>query len=349
MALRQKSSVAIDVGSHAVKVVELQFRGLEAKLVKCGIAQLPPESIVDSEVMDRMLVVDAIQNLFDERGIKNRKVVSAVAGRGVIVKRIRMEKVEESETSEAVRIEAEQHVPYDMEDVTLDYQILQPEVGPREMEVLLVAAKRERISDYAQLLREAGLTPTAIDLHAFAIQNTLEWNHDVNPDDVLALVNIGAELTNIHIVRAGSPLYTQDVSTGGNDFIKAVQKTFQCPREEAMAILRGQSQSSQGDLTPLLEEFCSELSGTLEKSLLYLQSSNDDIEALDRIFLSGGSAMIQGLVDVLSRTQSAPVEVVNPLNRIHFSPDALPPGDTAGLGPQLAVGVGLALRKGPGQ
>lgn len=349
MSLRQKSSVAIDIGSHALKVVEILFRGPEARLVNCGVAPLPPESIVDSEVMDRLLVVETIQNLFEERGIRNRRVVSAVAGRGVIVKRIRMEKVDESEAAEAIRLEAEQHVPYDMEDVSLDYQILQPEVGPNEMEVLLVAAKRERISDHAQLLREAGLTPIAIDLHAFAVQNALEWNHDTKPEDVLGLVNIGAELTNIHIVRGGSPLYTQDVSTGGNDFLKAVQKSFQCTREEAMEVLRGETQDARGNLAPLLDEFCSELSGTLEKSLLYLQSSNDDVEKLDRIFLSGGSAMIHGLAEVLAETQSAPVEIVNPLNRIQYSPEALAPSDPRGIGPQLAVGVGLALRKGPGQ
>jgi type IV pilus assembly protein PilM len=348
--------VAIDIGSHAVKVVELSTRGGEARMANFGVVPLPPESIVDSEVMDRELVVESIQNLFEKKGIRNRRVVSAVGGRGVIVKRIRMAAVDEDQAPEAIRLEAEQHVPYDMDDVSFDYQILPSDAGPREMEVLLVAAKRERISDHAQLLREAGLLPVAIDLHAFAVQTATEWNHEFIPEDVLALVNIGAELTNIHIVRSGVPLYTQDVSTGGNDFVRAVQKNFQCTRDEALAALRGPHAAGEEkgtggadfDLTSLLEEFCGELSGTLEKSLLYLQTSNENVERLNRIFLSGGSAMIQGLREVLGRIQEAPVEVVNPLKRIQYAPEAFGSEDPMGFAPQLTVGVGLALRKGRG-
>ncbi|MBD3333927.1 MAG: type IV pilus assembly protein PilM [Candidatus Eisenbacteria bacterium] len=347
--LRPKSSVAIDIGSHAVKVVEVAAKGGEIQLLNYGLAPLPPDSIVDSEVMDRLLVAETIQNLFEEKAIKNRRVTTSVAGRGVIVKRIRMEQAAAEEAETAIRMEAEQYVPYDMEDVSLDFEVLHPEVGPNEMEVLLVAAKRERISDHAQLLREAGLTPAAIDLQAFAVQNALEWNHDVDPEEVLALVNIGAELTNIHVIRDGSPLYTQDVSTGGQDFIRGIQKTFQCTRDEALAALRGEADPSRMDLKPLVKEFCQELTGTLEKSVLYLQASTEDIERLHRIYLSGGGALIQGLAEALDQTHEAAVEVVDPLRRIRFTPELAKVDDPKSCAPQLAVGVGLALRRGQGQ
>ncbi|MBU1702110.1 MAG: pilus assembly protein PilM [Candidatus Eisenbacteria bacterium] len=349
MPLRPKSSVALDIGSHAIKVVEIVNKAGEVHLLNYGVETLPPDSIVDSEVMDRQLVTETIQNLFEKRGIKNRRVVSAVAGRGVIVKRIRMEKAEGEEAAEAIRIEAENHVPYDMEEVSLDFQILNPDVSPRDMEVLLVAAKRERISDHAQLLREAGLTPIAIDLHAFAIQNALEWNHDINPEEVLALINIGAEMTNIHIIRDNNPLYTQDASTGGHDFIRGVQKAFQCTREEAMDALRGGKDSSGMKLDTLVEEFCAELSNTLEKSLLYLQTSTEDVERIHRVFLSGGGALIRGLSETLNRMQDASVEIVDPFKRIRCASEIFAGSDPKGFAPQLTVGVGLALRRGQGQ
>jgi type IV pilus assembly protein PilM len=217
------------------------------------------------------------------------------------------------------------------------------------MEVLLVAAKRERISDHAQLLREAGLQPVAIDLHAFAIQNALEWNHDINPDEVMALINIGAEMTNIHIIRDNNPLYTQDASTGGHDFIRGVQKAFQCTREEAMEALRGEKGASEMDLAPLVEEFCAELSNTLEKSLLYLQTSTEDVECIHRVFLSGGGALIKGLNETLDRMQDASVETIDPFKRVMYEPELFAATDPKGFAPQLTVGMGLALRRGQGQ
>jgi type IV pilus assembly protein PilM len=334
------------VGSHAIKVVEMDLRGPRPRLLRRAMAPLPPESIVDSEIMDRQLVVETIQNLFERAGIRNRRVRSALAGRGVIVKRIRMERVPETEAAEAVRAEAEHHVPYDIEDVSLDFQILDPQATPREMEVLLVAAKRERINDHASLLREAGLQPVAVDLQAFAVQNALEFNHDVGLEEVVALVNIGSELTNVSIVRGGIPLHTQDISTGGQDFLRAVQKAFQCTREEALAALQGNGPSGV-ELGPLVDEFCAELAATLEKSLLYLKTTESGIEGLDRVFLSGGGALIPGLADGLAQHQEARVEVLDPLRRLQVEEEEpLQEAEALPKGPQLAVGVGLVLRKG---
>jgi len=341
---KPKSTVGLDIGSSAIKVVEITHRGEESRLANFGVVELIPEAIVEGEIMDRQLVVEAIQNLFESQGIRQRHVATGVSGRGVIVKKITMEKLPPQEAREAIQWEAEQHVPYDINDVSLDFEILESEVGQNQMQVLLVAAKRDLIAAHADLVREAGLLPTLIDVNSFAVQNSAEHSYDFLPEEVVALVNVGSELTNVNLVQNGIPLYTQDLSMGGDTFVDGLQKKYQVTREEAVAALQPAEGSGSLDLTPLLKSFCSDLGTALDRSLVYLKS-NGDADQITRVLLSGGGARVQGLCRSLSERLKVPVEISDPLRRIQLEPEGFTAGDPQDLAPQLAVGVGLALRK----
>jgi len=339
---RVHTTIGLDIGSSSVKVVEVEHRGSEPRLVGYGMSDLIPEAIVEGEIMDRQLVVEAIQNLFESRGIRKKQVISGVSGRGVIVKKITMERLAPQAAREAIHWEAEQHVPYDINDVALDFAILDTDVGPNQMQVLLVAAKRDLISAHADLLREAGLVPAVIDVISFAVQNAAELNYDFLPGEVVALVNIGAELTNINLVQGGTPLYTQDLSLGGNTFIEGLQKKHHIGRAEALAALKPGEAGL--DLDDVVKSFCADVGSALERSLVYLKS-NGDADHLDRVLLSGGGARIQGIASALGERLKAPVEVADPLRKVKFSPEVFGGGDPQEIAPQLAVGIGLALRK----
>jgi type IV pilus assembly protein PilM len=341
---KPRTTIGLDIGSSAIKVVEIERRGGEPRLINCGISELVPEAIVEGEVMDRQLVIESIQNLFESRHIRSRRVATGVSGRGVIVKKINMSRLSAQDAREAIHWEAEQHVPYDINDVTLDFEILNTDVGPDQMQVLLVAAKRDLISAHADLIREAGLFPAVIDVNSFAVQNAAELNYEFQADEVVALINIGSELTNVNVVQNGVPLYTQDLSMGGESFIASLQKRHQVGRAEATAALRPAEGAPALDLDPVVRGFCGDLGLALDRSLVYLKS-NGDAERVDRVLLSGGGARIAGMAEVLAERLKLPVEVADPLRRLRVSADAFGTAEPRDVAPQLAVGIGLALRK----
>jgi type IV pilus assembly protein PilM len=340
---RKQTTVGLDIGASTIKAVEIEMQGSDVHLLNFGVTTLDPETIVDGEIMDRQMVVETIQNLFESSGIKRKRVIAGIHGRGVIVKKIVMERLPEQDASEAIYWEAEQHVPYDINDVSLDFEILGVDMGPKQMQVLLVAAKRDLILNLADIIREAGLAPEAVDVNSFAVQNVVEMSHELRPEEVAALLDVGAEITNLNIVRDGIPLYTQDIAAGVNNIIRAVQKKFQVSREEAVEEI--EVGGSKLDIKPLIESFCKDIAQNLEKSATYLKTSGD-AEQLDKIFLSGGGARIPGFVDTLARVQTLPVDLVNPLRRVQYAPELFAGSDPEQLAPQLTVSMGLALRKG---
>ena len=340
---RQKAVVGLDIGSSAIKVVQVETRAGEVTLTDFGSADLLPEAIVDGEVMDRQLVVETIQNLFEQKKLKERDVCSAVSGRSVIVKKIQMERMAPEDAKEAIQWEAEQHVPYDINDVALDFQILEGNSDPKKMDVLLVAAKRELLVAHADLIRQAGLNPLLIDVDAFAVQNVLCHNYDFDMEEVVAMVNIGAESSNINIVENGMPLYTQDLSLGSTTFVEALQKEFNISQAEAAAAVRGEEQPNF-DLDLVVRRVGEELATAIERSVLYLKSAGET-EQIDRILLTGGGTGIPGFVEFLVERNDAPVEVADALRRVQFDPVLFGDLRPEEMAPSLTVGLGLAMRR----
>jgi type IV pilus assembly protein PilM len=342
---KKKSLVGLDIGSHSIKAVELELQSNKSyRLTRWGISPPLAEAIVDGEIMDRQLVTDALSNLFETRGIKSRQVVAAVSGRAVIVKKIQMNKLSAEDAQQAVYWEAEQHVPYDINDVSLDFEILGPAPGdPKQMQVLLVAAKKDMVLSFGDLIREAGLQPLIVDVDSFAAQNALEANYDFGPDEVVASLNLGSEITNINITRGGIPYFTKDLQLGGTTFVEACQRKFNISQAEAEAVVRGESTSGI-DVTPVIEQSCEALALALERAQAYLRTAGE-ASAVTRIMLCGGSALTPGLTDYLHSRFSVPAEIANPLSRIHYDPTLFAGQDVMKVAPLLTVGIGLALRR----
>ncbi len=346
---KSKSIVGLDIGSSSVKIVELVSRSRGVELQHVGVAPLPPEAIVQGAFLNSGAIVDAIARAVEESGIKNKNVATAVSGHSVIVKKISLPMMTRDELEESIRWEAEQYIPFDINEVNLDFQILESGDVEGQMDVLLVAAKKDLIDDYVQVISEAGLTPSVIDVAAFAVENAFEANYDVNPNEVVALVNIGAQVVNINIVSQGIPAFTRDVSTGGNVYTEEIQKALSVGWEEAERLKIGgdPGEESQEVVPQEVEKAMRSVSetvlGEISRSLDFFAATAAEAR-IGRVFLSGGGARVSGLDAAFQGKTNLPVEMLNPLAR-------LVPGsqvDQAFLdevAPSLGVSVGLALRR----
>src|SRR6185312_14923248 len=253
---RAKSLVGLDIGSSAVKAVELRPAGKAFKVAAFGSEAVPPDSIVDGAIIDGGVVAEAIRRLFASVGIKTKDVAASLSGNAVIVKKITLPVMTDTELAEAIYWEAEQYIPFDIQDVNLDYQILDkgdPAAGRNNLEVLLVAAKKEKIADYTGVIAQAGRTAVVVDVDAFALQNAYEVNYGIEPG-VTVLLNAGASATNINILQGDQSIFTRDISVGGNAYTEALQRELNLPYETADLLKRGQvtDGASYDDARPVL-------------------------------------------------------------------------------------------------
>ncbi len=333
---RNRTTVGLDIGSGLIKMVVVSHGSGEPILSKVGMRALVDDAIVEGEVMDLGIVAEAVRGLFQELGIKPKNVVTAVGGRDVIIKKIPMDRMKESEARELIRWEAEQHVPFDMDNVELDFQILDPEAEGLQMSVLLVAAKRELVATKVSLLKDIGIEPSVIDVDAFALHNAFEINYPDAMKGVVGLVNIGHEITNVNILDDGVPVLTRDLPLGTRRFREDLQRERGLSSDEAHKLLQGFEASDI--LTPFLLSRGEELAVGVERAAGFLQASS-------RLFLSGGGARIPGLAKVLGERLKMPVQLANPLERIQVADGVFDSMNVDEVAPLLMLPVGLALRQ----
>jgi type IV pilus assembly protein PilM len=253
-----------------------------------------------------------------------------------------MDRLPQEEARQAIVWEAEQHVPYDVNDVVLDFEILDPEGDGKQMDVLLVAAKKDLVLSHADLLREAGLTPVIVDIDSFAIQNAVEANYTLDEKEMVALVNVGAELTNINVVQNGRPVFTKDLQLGGNNVEEALQRKQNLTQSEAQALVQGRT-PAKAEYAETIRAAFEPLATGIERAASYIKTGSDQ-DKIHRIFLSGGCARVDGLRAFLEERHQVPVEVVNPTARISYDPAIFGSMDPEAVTPSLTVGLGLALR-----
>ena len=341
---RTRSTVGLDIGSGFIKVAVIDHSGSEPELVHVSHTPLIADAIVEGEVMDPPLVVETVRTLLDTAGLKPKRLVASVGGRDVMVKKIQMDRMKESDAREVIRWEAEQYVPFDMENVQLDFQILDPLDDGLQMNVLLVAAKREVVDQRVTLLRDAGLSPSVVDVDAFALHNAFEYNYPDAMTGVVALVNVGHEISTVNVLQDGTLILTRDVPFGSRRLREELRRLHGLSAEEAEAVLQGRSERA-GEFRELLGEGSEELAIGIERAVAFLAVS-DTGGGLQRVYLSGGGARIPGLVDVVAARLKARTEVANPLQRLRVRPGvgAVFPVDE--LAPMLMLSVGLALRAG---
>jgi type IV pilus assembly protein PilM len=340
---RKKTTVGLDIGSGLIKVAVVDHSRREPELVRVAIVPLMADAIVEGEVMDTAIVADAIRQAFDAVGVKAKQVVTAVGGRDVIIKKIQIERVKEQQARELMRWEAEQHVPFDMESVELDFQILDPDGGGADMNVLLVAAKRELVESKMRILREAGLETAAVDVDAFALHNAFEVNHPDAMDGMVALVNIGHEVTNINILDGGVPILTRDIALGTRRIREDLQRERGIDQETAEQMLRGYDRSS--DLDAVLRTRGEEVAVGVERAIAFIASSMRTDGHVNTVFLSGGGSRIPGIANTLADRLRLRVEQANPLANLRVRDGALKSLVTDEVAPLLMLPIGLALRQ----
>ncbi|MDQ3068682.1 MAG: pilus assembly protein PilM [Acidobacteriota bacterium] len=350
---RARPVVGLDIGSSAVKAVELRPAGKLWRVVAWGVEPVPPDSIVDGAVIDGTAVADAIRRLFEGRRIRTKEVAASLSGNAVIVKKITVPAMTEEELADSIVWEAEQYIPFDIQDVNLDYQVLTPaeEAGPKgTMDVLLVAAKKEKIVDYTGVITQAGRTPVIVDIDAFALQNAYEVNYGFTDGEVVALINAGASATNINIVQGEQSVFTRDISIGGHAYTEALQKELNLPHELADALKKGDGAGGDfGGVT--YEDARPVLRAISDNVLLEIQKTFDFYKAtaasdrLDRIVVAGGASRAEGFMEMLGERFGAPVEALDPFRRVRFDAAKFGVTDIEAVAPMAAVAVGLALRR----
>ncbi|HEX2096466.1 MAG TPA: type IV pilus assembly protein PilM [Solirubrobacterales bacterium] len=343
---RSKGLVGLDLGSSAVKLVELRQKKGEYVLERLGVEPLSPEAIVDGSIMDSSLVVDAIHKLNDETRVKTPQYATSLSGHSVIIKKIQVPAMNEEELGESIQWEAEQYIPFDINDVRLDYVVLGEAGGRDTMEVLLVAVKRDKVNDYTSVISQTGKTPALVDVDAFAIQNAYEVNYDLDPLKTLALVNMGAAVTNINVISRGSTVFWRDISFGGNQYTEALQRELNLSFEQAEAVKRGETggRFSQADVRAVLDDVSAEMAGEIRKTFDFYTTTSSE-GPVDELVLSGGCALTPGLEQVLRDRFQVPVERMDPLRRIRYRESDFNAEWLQTISPMLAVAVGLAVRR----
>ena len=342
-----KPVVGLDIGSSAVKAVELKPAGKGWKVAAFGSEPVPPDSIVDGAIIDSSAVADAIKRLFSNKAFKTKEVAASLSGNAVIVKKISLPAMTEAELGESIQWEAEQYIPFDIQDVNLDYQILNAAGEGGQMDVLLVAAKKEKIADYTGVISQAGKTPVIVDIDAFALQNAFEVNYGFDPNQVVVILNAGASAININILTGDMSVFTRDISMGGNAYTEAVQKELNLPFDTAEALKKGHPPVDG----PAFEDVRPVLHAMTENVLLEVQKTFDFFKAtassdhIHRIVLSGGASRVDGFAETLHERFGTPVEQFDPFKKVAFEPARLGIQDPESVVPTAAVAVGLALRK----
>ena len=345
---KAKNLVGLDIGSSAVKLVELKdAKGGGYRLVKSGLETLSPEAIVDGAIMDSGLVVEAVQRCFSSRNIKATDCAIALSGHSVIIKRISLPVMSEEELAESIQWEAEQYIPFDVEDVNIAYQILKGTnlAGDGNMDVLLVAAKKDKINDYTAVVGQAGRNASLVDVDVFALQNAFEMNYEIDSGETCALANIGATVTNVSVLKGSSSIFWRDISIGGNQYNDAIRKELNLSFDQSERVKRGEEVegAAQETVAPMMSSVNEYMGAELQKTLDFFKNTTPG-ESIDRIYVSGGASKIPSLLESLGERFGIPVERLDPFRRVTVGKD-VPSETVEELSSCAAVAVGLAIRK----
>ncbi|MEA2206661.1 MAG: type pilus assembly protein PilM [Blastocatellia bacterium] len=344
--ISKKNMVGLDIGSSSVKAVELQGKNGSFQLMNLGYENLQPDSIVDGQIMELNNVSNVIASIFTEHKITTTRVAAGVSGHSVIVKNIVLPQMSEDELQESFSWHAEEHIPFDISDVNLDYQITGK--SSDALHVLLAACKRDKIANVKQAIQLAGKQPAVIDVDAFALQNCYELNYQPQPGQIVALLNVGASTTNINILNGARSVFTRDASVGGNQYTGLLQKELGLTFEQAEAVKRGQMLPEGVEaraIEPILETVSDILALEVQKTMDFYRATAEEGEsAVQKFLISGGGSKLSGLMEYLANRFEIPVEVFDPFREIRVDARSFDPDYMRDVVPEMAIAVGLALR-----
>lgn len=336
-----KSTIGLDIGSGYLKIVQLKDLkgGYELELFE--MLPLPPELVVDGSIIDSLRLVDSLKELARKAKVKSKDVVISMAGHSsVIIKRVALPDMSEEELYESIKFEAEQYIPFDIEDVNLDFQILGPKEEPGQMDVILVAVKRDIINEYLSVVKESGFNCQIVDVNSFALENIYEVNYEIESGKNIALVNIGASTINMNILKGGMSAFTRDSAVGSNLHTEVLQREFNLTYDVAERLKRGETVEniSPQDAFSVMELASEEIIGEVNRSLEYFH------EDINEVVLSGGCALVKDFPKLLAEKIGVETKVLQPFKNIKI-PKKFDMTYIEEVAPILAVAAGLALRR----
>ena len=339
---KKATTFGLDIGTSSIKVVELVPSKGGYALKSHAMVTLPRDTISEGSIREPSVVSDAIRECVSKAGISATAAVISVSGRDSIVKRVPLPKVTPKELEEAIRLEAEHHIPFAIDEVFLDYQVVGETAN--SMSVVLVATKKVKVLEYVAAVEDAGFDAMVVDLDAFAMQNQYELNAPDDGNEAIALVDIGAAVMKTNVIHGGGSIFARDVPFGGNNYTDAIAQGLGIPLDKAEAAKQGQEVGVDwDDLVPAIESVSRELSLEIQRTFDYFASTPES-ERIGKIVLSGGCAKLAGLEDFLASSWGVPVELARPFSAIDCDAAQLSEAESHEIGPFFAVAVGLGLR-----
>ncbi len=342
----KKNLVGLDIGSSSVKAVELQRKGNKLELTSLGFENLLPDTIVDGQIMELNNVSNVIVNIFKEHQIRTMRVAAGVSGHSVIVKNIVLPQMSKEELQESFSWHAEEHIPFDIADVNLDYHVTNN--SSDALHVLLAACKSDKIANVKQAIQLAGKQPVIVDVDTFALQNCYEVNYHPKAGEVVALLNIGASTLNINILNGTRSVFARDASVGGSQYTSLLQKELGLTYEQAESVKRGfplPEGVEARPIKPIIEAVSDILALEVRKTMDFYRATAEEGEAaIQKILVAGGGSKLPGLSEYLGKRFEVPVEVFDPFREIQVDARKFDPDYMKEIGPEMAIAVGLALR-----
>ncbi len=344
-----RNAVGLDIGTSSIKMAHIKETSKGPQLLAFDTIMLPPDTIKDGVILNAPVLVKRLQELFTQNKVRERRVAISLSGHSVIIKKIALPEMSAAELDEQIQWEAEQYIPFDIKDVNVDYEIINPRAGQGQMDVLLVAAKKAVIQELVDVVRAAKLDPVVVDVDSFAIYNSFELNFAVPKEEAVALINVGASTCNINVVADGATSFTRDITVGGNLLTDEIAKQFAVPWEEAEHMkTTSETTLSMSGVLREVQRISLRVSETLvneiQRSLDFFAATamNSDINA---IYLCGGAALQAGLIEGIERRLGVTVRALNPFANVIVDPKKFDAQLMQRMAPVSAVAMGLALRR----
>ena len=343
---QKKDLIGVDIGSSSVKLVQLREAKGGYQLVTLGLGLLPPEAIVDNAIMDSQAIIEVVQNLVESLKVKTKNVATSVSGHSVIIRKIQLPIMTEEEMESSIQWEAEQYIPFEISEVNLDFQILGADPNDAsQMDVILVAAKKDFVSDYVSLFKECGFNPVVLDIDCFSVQNVFESNYGIE-DEIVALIDMGASSMNVNILKEGVSVFTRDIQVGGNAYNEEIQKRLGLNNEDAEKVKLG---GEIEDVTPetiaaILADATDALTQEVQRSIDFFSATSSD-EKVQKAYITGGVAKLAAVRESLAKRLGVEVEIMDPWRQTSYSEKDFDPEYLQDVGPIFTVAAGLAMRR----
>jgi type IV pilus assembly protein PilM len=345
---KKTSTIGLDIGSNSIKLVQVRPSKQGVSLENFALSILEPDAIYEGGIRDTDTIINTIKELVKSQQLKTKNIALSIGGHSVIIKKISLPAMSDEELAESIHWEAEQYIPFDLVDVYLDYQILQTRFDQGQMDVLLVAAKKDVVDQYVEVVRAADLKPVVVDTDCFAVQNTFDINYGIPQDKLICIIHIGAENLSINVIAYGLTTFTRDLQMGGELYTREIQKQMGVSYEEAEAYKFGGGSDAHSHIIPqdvqrILVSMSENLAAEINRSLeFHLATSGED--HFDHIYLSGGGAKLSYLAKEISKKTGSPVNIIDPFRNIKIDDKLFKLSYIDEMKPLASVALGLSIR-----